>query len=598
MRRSGAVVLTVLLLLTGGCGDGGGAARSAHDAPAPLTVTTTSGTLHGRSVGSVHEFTGVRYALAPTGDRRWALPHPVRPATARSAPAPPGADGTEGPAPTARVPALPAPAASRPISPSGPPGSTAGPGSAAPSAPPGPRCPQAPSLPGAQPSTTEDCLFLHVTAPGSRRAGERLPVMVWWHGGGFISGSGGDYGARRLVERGRVVVITVNYRLGVLGYFGLPGLKDSGSFGFADQLASVRWAQRNAAVFGGDPDNITVFGQSAGAMSACALLTSPHARDLVDKVILMSGSCLLEWPAGAFYPDSPPQTPYVPVAEDRSQGAGAARRLGCHGPDTLACMRDKPVPELLRVDNSVADHLAQGTELVPGDPARALREGRFARIPVLAGGTRDEARTFVAGALRVSRTRVTDTGYSELLRTAFGTRAPAVAGRYPVGKYPSPALAWATVVTDSGWACPTLAAQRALAAHTTVYGYEFADTTAPDVTGVRLPGLPQGAGHASDLPYLFDLGGHDLLTTSAQRALSHRMIDYITSFARDGRPASPDGPRWPKATPTATTALRLAPGRIAPTDLSREHHCDFWSVPAAGGRGGVTAASPASRRTR
>lgn len=174
---------------------------------------------------------------------------------------------------------------------------------------PGPACPQQASVGGPDTPTDEDCLYLNVTTPARLDPGTPLPVMVWWHGGGFTSGSGAEYDATRLSEQGDVIVVTVNYRLGIFGYLGLPGLDGGGDFGLADQIAATRWAVDNAAALGGDPTAITVFGESAGAMSACALLTSPAAQGLINRIALSSGSCLLSWPRAACSPAPPPKRP-------------------------------------------------------------------------------------------------------------------------------------------------------------------------------------------------------------------------------------------------------------------------------------------------
>jgi DNA-binding MarR family transcriptional regulator len=229
--------------------------------------------------------------------------------------------------------------------------------------------------PGQPASASEDCLFLNVTTPRTQPPGARLPVMVWWHGGGYTSGSGSEYDAGRMAAQGDVIVVTINYRLGVFGYFGLPGLPDSGDFGFADQIAALRWVKRNAAAFGGDPGNLTVFGESAGGMSACALLTSPQARGLVEKAAISSGSCLLNWPAVGLYPGAPPGTPYLPVRQVRADGLAAAKSVGCETGNVLRCMRGKPASALLPLTRDFADSLAYGTALLPHDPATAKDRG-------------------------------------------------------------------------------------------------------------------------------------------------------------------------------------------------------------------------------
>jgi para-nitrobenzyl esterase len=189
---------------------------------------------------------------------------------------------------------------------------------------------------------------------------------------------------------------------------------------------------------------------------------------------------------------------------------------------------------------------------------------------VLSGGTRDEERAFVGGALAAAPKAVTATTYPALLAAAFGSKAEAVDARYPLARFPSAAVAWSTVVTDSSWACPTLAGNQALAAYTAVYPYEFADPNAPNVNGVHVPNFPLGAAHASDLPSLFDLGGHNLLTTAAQRTLASQMVRYWTSFAHTGDPG------FPRTIPTSTQVQVLAPGGVPAGDVSAEHQCAFW----------------------
>ncbi|MEA5360639.1 carboxylesterase family protein [Amycolatopsis sp., V23-08] len=486
-----------------------------------LTVGTTTGQVHGLATASAREFLGVRYALAPTGERRWSAPQPV--------PAQDGvADATH----------------------------------------PGARCSQGTQTAG----TSEDCLFLNVTTPRDQRPGERLPVMVWWHGGGYTSGSGADYDAQRLASRGRVVVVTVNYRLGVFGYLGLPGLAGSGNFGFADQLAATQWAKDNAAAFGGDPGNLTVFGESAGGMSACALLTSPRAAGLVERVAISSGSCFLNWPAGGLFPGTPAQTPYTSLATDQADGVAAAKQLGCTGADALPCLRKLPVDKLLPLNAAFSDHLAYGTDLLPENPPDAVRAGRIARVPVLSGGNHDEARSFMGGAAMADPSAITEATYTNLARTAYGDPvAMEVLQEYPIQRYPTAVEAWSTVVTDSAWSCPTLAGNQALARSTKVFPYEFAEAHAPNVSQVTVPGMAQGAAHATDTPYLFDLGGKNLLGDAAQARLGERMIDLWSGFARTGTP-----PGAVAGTATSATVLSLTAAGSTPVDTGSDHHCGFW----------------------
>jgi para-nitrobenzyl esterase len=495
-------------------------------AQAPLTVRVDSGSVRGVVKGESRQFLGVPYAEPPTGALRWTMPREPRRWSGVRQAGRPGNDCVQG----------------------------------------------SQGAQGTQRPSGEDCLYLNVTAPRGHH--RDLPVMVWWHGGGFTRGSGTDYDAVRLATGGKVIVITVNYRLGIFGYLGLPGLAGSGNFGFADQIAALKWARRNASAFGGDPDNITVFGQSAGAMSACALLTSPEAKGLISKAIISSGSCDLRWPAVGLFPGAPADRPYVPLAQGQSDGLAAAKDLGCGRKVVLVCLRRKSAADLLPQSQSFADHLAYGTDLLPMDPAQALRTGAFTSVPVMIGGTRDEARSFVGGALMYDPKLITSATYPRLLKQAFGPAADRVAARYPLSRYASAGLAWATVLTDGAWACSVLAGARDLSARTSVYSYEFADDNAPNVNGLKVPGLPPGAAHASDLPYLFDLGGRDLLGTRARKELAQAMIGYWSAFARSGDPDHRGAPTWRPG----TTALRLAPGAIGPVDVAAEHNCGFWQT--------------------
>lgn len=525
------------LLTACSSGSASPAAATAAQKSAPLTVDTTSGRLHGTATATAREFLGVRYAQPPTGARRWTMP--VAP-----------------PKPSGAVQATK----------------------------PGPSCAQAGSAPGASAtsSVSEDCLFLNVTTPKTMRAGQQLPVMVWWHGGGYTSGSGSAYDAQRLASRGHVIVVTVNYRLGVFGYLSLPGLPGSGDFGLADQILATRWAKTNAAAFGGDPGNITVFGESAGAMSACALLTSPQAKGLVDKVAMSSGgTCQLSWPKNGLVPSAPPQTPYVDLADGRKLGVAEAKTLGCAAASALSCLRGKPVKALLKIFPLFSDVLAYNTPLLPANPATAVQSGQVLDIPVLSSGNHDEERAFVGGAEKVKPFFTAKT-YPGYLKAAFGASAAKVARQYPLSAYPNAATAWATLITDVSWACPTLAGNAALAAHgIAVYGAEFDDPNAPDVNMVATKSFKPGAAHASDIPYLFDLTGKNLLRGTAQQALSNAMIGYWSSFARTGVPRAAGEPAWSQLTGAGGPTLQLNPAGIRTTDIAAEHHCGFWKTVTA-----------------
>ncbi len=512
----------------------GPAAAASSPRSTPLTIDTTTGTWRGRASGATRQFLGIRYAKPPTGTRRWTLPRP--------------ASDTE------KVRAA----------------RTAG-----------PSCPQSADVALASASATdEDCLFLNVTTP-RRASDEPWPVMVWWHGGGFTSGAGSQYDARRLAEQGDVAVVTVNYRLGMLGYLGLPGLQGAGNFGLADQLAALRWANDNAAAFGGDPDNVTVFGQSAGGTSVCAALTTPGAEKLIDKAIFSSGSCRLAWPKGTLFPGLPASRSLISARASNKLGQGVSAGLGCTSADPLPCLRRKPVDELVATSDAFGNPLAYGTELLPRDPAKAIERGRVADVPIISGGNQNEHRSFIGGLLLAQPDAVTAANYADLIATSFGDDAPDVARRYPLADYDSAPLAWSSLVTDVAWACTTTHGARDLAAATRgpgskVYSYEFADPSAIDVSMVGSSGLTQAGAHATDLPFLFDLGGKNLLETRAQRRLGRTMVQLWTSFAHTGTPASTRAPRWRPTTATKAPVLQLTSPEVRAVDHRREHQCGFW----------------------
>ncbi|MEW2135329.1 carboxylesterase family protein [Streptomyces sp. NPDC005409] len=508
-------------------------------------VRTDRGLVRGASHDASTTFDGIPYAAPPTGPLRWRAPVPaaawqgVRDATS-----------------------------------------------------PAPRCVQMP-MPGAGAVTgSEDCLYLNVTVPaakpGAKPGAKKRPVLVWLHGGAFLGGSGGDYSAERLAVQGDAVVVTVNYRLGVFGYFGHSALGDAPPSGLADQQAALRWVRANAARFGGDPGNVTLFGESAGALSICAHLSSPTAAGLFQRAVLQSGSCLTSFPRGALGPGTPAYEPFAAQADVQTAGTEAARQLGCTqggGDEVLACLRGQSTDRLATAQLMQSfNRPAFGNGLLPEAPARALAAGRFHRMPVVLGTNHDEMRMFVGLSLAAFPIS-TEGDYRARLAEAFGPAAPAVEARYPAARHPSPALAWAAALTDRSFACTTLAAGRALAAHAPglpVYGYEFNGPDAPVLAGLPAnPGFPYGAAHGFEMPLLFPSVPTEQPLNEDQRALADRMVGYWTHFARTGDPNGADAPRWPRlraASPQAPSVQSLAPGPggIRPVDAYSAHACAFW----------------------
>ncbi|MFD9518395.1 carboxylesterase/lipase family protein [Streptomyces sp. NPDC059979] len=522
VRRRCALLLPVVLMLVG----------AAAGAEQPV-VDTDRGPVRGRSHGAYSTFEGIPFAAPPTGPLRWRLPQPApRWEGVRDA----GAAGS--------------------------------------------RCVQLPVLGPGGPTGSEDCLYLNVTAPAGRGTGGRpRPVMVWFHGGGFFSGAGDLYRPDRLAVQGDAVVVTVNYRLGVFGLFGHPELGGAPGFALADQRAALGWVRANAEHFGADPRNVTVFGESAGALSVCAHLTSPASAGLFHKAIVQSGSCSTTMPPRSLLPGLGTYEPFVPERRTVSDGALAAARLGCGGPTgVLDCLRRLDTGALATADLMQRFSLVSyGNSALPLEPRRALEAGRFHRVPVLQGATQDEVRLFLAQTL-AAHPIDDEAAYRSRLELSFdASTARAVEARYPVSAYPTPAVAWATLLSDASFVCPTLRDGAALGRHVPTYGYRFSDRTAPNFTGLpEAPGLPFGASHGFELPYLFTMAP----LTDAQRQLADRMTAYWTGFARTGVPAAPGAPGWPRGDRPGTPVLSLAPGAggIRAVDARAEHHCALWDA--------------------
>jgi para-nitrobenzyl esterase len=465
-------------------------------------VRTDKGAVTGTVTSTYRTFGGIPFAAAPVGANRWRDPQPAPPWQGVR-------DATT----------------------------------------PAPMCAQGAGL-GQPPSQTEDCLYLNVTTPAGSAQKPR-PVMVWIHGGSFTSGGASMYDARWLATKNDAVVVTVNYRLGVFGFFGYPGLAGSGTFGIADQQAALRWVQRNARAFGGDARNVTVFGESAGALSVCAQLASPRAAGLFAKAIIQSGPCGVDAPS----PTEPGKFAHLwkPRAEVEQSGVGT---VGCAD---LACLRAQPVEKLLTVHDKFTSP-AYDTAVLPIDPLVAQRTGRMHRVPTLVGTTHDEMTLFTPQAFPQP---VPEAAYATALGALFGANANKVAAQYPVNGNGDARDEIARVLTDKSWSCESTVTRTDLDRHARVSGYEFADQNVP----MFFPGMPPFPGgykafHASELPFLFDFG---LPLTAGQRQLSDYMIAAWGRFARTGDPG------W------RARVQSLAPGAIGGTDFAVDHHCGFWS---------------------
>lgn len=483
------------------------------------TVETQFGTIEGLASKSGSQFLGIPYAKAPVGDLRWRAPQPIDAL-------PEGFTATDF----------------------------------------GPSCAQAPS-PFGEPSLSEDCLYLNIYRPrGAFPAGRKVPVMVWIHGGAFTYGTGKIYDPTPLTKKG-VMVVTINYRVGALGFMAHPALSaeagSSGNYGIQDQQMALQWVQDNIADFGGNPDNVTLFGQSAGGLSVHAHLASPGSTRLFDKAIIQSGAYLLEQPD---------------IANWEYVGLGVAAAAGC--PDqSPACLRSLPVEAILANQDPGALGwlpIVDGNTL-PLSVAAALFTGNFNQVSVMEGTTADEYTLFTALSYDLTGNPITnDTYLSAITDLGFPAEvAPLIASYYPPYLYDSPGAAFSDLGTDMLFACNGQTSLQLLSQHVTTYGYEFNDPNAPFTT---LPpvSFPYKATHGAEIPYLMNtVGGGEF--NKDQKKLSRQMIRFWTNFAKTG---NPNGRHtlWDEYNPVSPTMLSLQPPRAVPIQsFNEDHNCDFWN---------------------
>jgi para-nitrobenzyl esterase len=438
-------------------------------------------------------------------------------------------------------------------------------------------CPQLSRYGLTDASDDEDCLYLNVTVPAAKPARKKRPVLVWIHGGAYVGGSSNLYPLEYLSRMGDLVVVSINYRLGVLGFMSHPALPaaHNGSLGLEDQREALRWVKRNIAAFGGDPDNVTLAGESAGAASVCMqLISTAESRGLFQKAIIQSLAC-------GVHLDS--------VADAGRSGEQIASLVHCSdAAAVIACLRTKSVQELLEAQLTVgganvhAFAPSVGSISVPRQGAEAFSSGRFLRVPIINGGNRDEMRLYVAYAIAAGQAVTVDT-YPKRLASLYGAAAPDVLAEYPLANFPSAPSALGTAESDflQGNAlsnCLYLQMAADASRFVPLYEYEFADRHAPPE--MDDPGFEMGAVHAAELPYFFPHISHNSkvngpdLEPAAQR-LSEHMVAYWSSFAYTGRPAPAALPAWPKYR-AVTDVLRFEPGEVHTFDAAAAHHCGFW----------------------
>ncbi len=466
---------------------------------ADAVAATDTGRVRGHSIGRITAFEGIPYAAAPIGPLRWREPQPAASWTHIR-----NADALA------------------------------------------PACMQTGvSMPGETPPTmSEDCLYLNVWTP-RHPAGTKLPVMVFIYGGGWQNGSAAMplYWGDKLAAKG-VAVVTFGYRVGPLGFLAHPALtaesshESSGNYGLLDQVAALRWVQRNIAAFGGDRGNVTVFGQSAGAMSVSILMASPLAKGLFQHAIGESG--------GLFEPTEIAPQYTLPIAEQ--QGVKYAATLHA---TTLAELRALPAADLLTDEGQAIAHPVIEPYLLPRPPYDVFKDGRQNDVDLIVGYNAEEGRSLV------DVSSVTAANFQSKLHDQWGDLPAGIIAAYPYRDDPQARQARLDLERDLrfGWDMWTWARLQATTGSRPVRSYYFTEHPPFPAKSVR---ANWQASHYAELWYVFDHQGQEPWQwTPADRRLASAMSQYWVNFAKTGNPNASGLPDWPVLTTKAPLVLSL-----------------------------------------
>lgn len=515
--RPGLGLLLLAIGITGCSSDDDGAAPGlpcgGEQDPATRKIATESGTVIGVSSGDTDAFLGVPFVAAAVGPLRWAAPAPF------------GCfDGAF------NANAL------------------------------GPRCPQ---LDDDQATVIgdEDCLQLNVWTPSTRDPGTKLPVMFFIHGGGNAVGSASDplYDGANLAARG-VVVVTVNYRLGALGFLLQDGVPTN--LAVRDQLAALSWVKRNIAAFGGDADNVTVFGESAGAVNTCTLLGVPQAEGLLRRAIVQSGGCGHR--AASTYADQMGAFTSNAGCADASDVLTCLRALD---PATIVITEPTGFPNIAGFGQSWGPHI--DGDLLPASTDAQLQAGTSLRVPWIIGSNRDEtANSVMPGMTRMQ--------FENLVRVSLPGLGNQVLAQYPESEFPDGTEAWIALTTEVKFQCGARrharnAAMGGVDTHLYMFSYD----------GYTSRLRTARASHGLELAFIFgnfaaiNVGAFTYSPNASDLQMRDEIQTRWVNFARGGAPTSDNGPTWGNY---PADFLVLDTPSIAGTTEYPSDRCDFWDT--------------------
>ena len=507
-------------------------------APAQPKVLTTDGPIMGFHRDGVVQFRGIPYAAPPVGDLRWQPPQPHAKWTS------------------------PLDAVAF-----------------------GDTCVQNQAGLFAKPSLTEDCLYLNVYTPAdyATKPGPR-GVLVWFYGGAMTAGESDDYDGTRLAKLGNTVVVTVNFRVGYLGFFATPALDAEGhtfgNYGTMDQQFALTWVQRNVAKFGGDPKRVTIFGQSGGATAVMANLVSPLSAGLFSRIINESGTHITA----------------TPLAAAETRGTALAAKAGCaQAADLMKCMRALTPLQILSLGLPPPNFLVLDGKIITGDPYEQYKTGTFNHVPIMTGLVAQEQAFFLPEIAGGPPVPLTVSDFNDFVASYGAANVAAINAAYPLASYPSPSLA-DIAVAEGSKACIARTFDREWSQYVPVFAYRFDDETTPSY--FPPVSYPTRAFHTSELEYLFPLfhGGqgtpHPL--NAGQERLSDQMVAYWTTFARTGNPNTPANPHWDPYTAKADDVIDLVEpkphmttgygAQTYPNNMRND--CALWdTIPLTGARG-------------